>query len=193
MNQSIKRSDLKKIYDSINESCTWRKRIQDTILWSDDSKIEVEDKDIVQGYNEANSDQKKLIEKHFKINTPKKIIDRVKNFDDILDIAGLTLEEVIPWKNTKTKKQESQNAFAKLQLIEEVLLEGYKFDWNNSSEYKYFPYFTFKARGEGLVYCSYHYSGSPDFAVAAYYKTSDLAEWAGKTFIKEYEEFQNRV
>ena len=123
-NQTIKRSDLKIIYNNVCQD--WQNTIKDLLLWQEGSSIEISEELIQKGYNQADSEQKKLIEKYFKISTPKSIIDKIKTFDDVLETANLTLNEVIPWKNAKTKRQKFQNAVAKIQLIAEVLNEGWE-------------------------------------------------------------------
>ncbi len=181
--QKIKKSDLKIIYNSICES--WQNKLKDIILWSEGNYVELEESLILQGYKEANADQKQLIEKYFKIVIAKPITERVKTFDDVLNIAGLTIEEVIPYKNPKNKKQKSLNAFAKLQLIEEVLNEGWKPIWEDRSQYKYYPYFGYKAQGSWCLgdFGSFSYFS---ITVPAYFKTSELALFAGKIFLDIY-------
>ena len=188
--QKISKSDLKVIYDSVCRD--WQKKLQDILLWSEGKTVEIPEELIKQGYEAANSEQKQLIEKYFTITVVKPITERVKNFEDILEISGKSLEEIIPWKNAKTKIQKSQNTYAKIQLIEEVLNERHIFDFNNSNEYKYYPYFKWDKVRSCWVYCSSFYFSSSSSAEVAYFKTSYLAEFAGKTFIKEYNDYLNR-
>lgn len=182
--QKIKKSDLKIIYNSICES--WQNKLKDIIIWSEGEYVELEESLILQGYREANSDQKKLIEKYFKINIKKSITEKVKSFDDVLNIAGLTIEEVIPYKNPKNKKQKFQNGVAKIQLLAVVLNEGWvaKFD---GSQYNYYPYFQYKT-SVGWVYYYYSYDFAVGHGVVAYFKTDEIAKYAGTNFLEIYKE-----
>ena len=158
-------------------------------------KIEITEEEAIQYYNSSNDNGfKALLEKQFGVGfwKPKNIINQVKDFNDILRISGSKLEDILPYKNPRNKKQISQNNFAKIQLIEEVLNQGWAPDWNNHNEYKYYPYFEHKLQG-GWVCCVCrvrYYCSS--IAVVAYFKSSELAIFAGKTFIKEYSNYLNR-
>ena len=185
--QQISRANLQVIFNTICEG--WKNKLS-LILEEQtfNEKIELEESLILQGYSEADSKQKKLLEKYFTISVPKNIMERVKNFDDVLKIAGKTEEDILPWKNPKTKQQISQNAFAKIQLISEVLNEGWIPNFNNSSEYKYYPWFEKKSPPCGswcLGYVSFYSSGG-GLGFGCSYKTEQLAKFAANTFIKEY-------
>jgi len=157
-------------------------------------KIEITEEEAIQYYNSSNDNGfKALLEKQFGVGfwKPKNIINQVKDFNDILRISGSKLEDILPYKNPRNKKQISQNNFAKIQLIEEVLNQGWAPDWNNHNEYKYYPYFEHKIQG-GWVYCSYCFHYCSSNAEVAYFKSPELAIFVGKTFIKEYSDFLNR-
>lgn len=158
-------------------------------------KIEITEEEAIQYYNSSNDNGfKALLEKQFGVGfwKPKNIINQVKDFNDILRISGSKLEDILPYKNPRNKKQISQNNFAKIQLIEEVLNQGWAPDWNNHNEYKYYPYFEHKIQG-GWVYCGYCDRNFSSFtAEVAYFKSPELAIFVGKTFIKEYSDFLNR-
>lgn len=189
-NQTIKREHLAEIYDVVCQD--WKNEITKLVLFQSGNEISVEEEMLQKAYSQADVTQKALLEKYFNINTPKKLMDKIKNFDDILNIAGKTLEEVIPYKNPKTKTQKSINAYAKLQLVQDVLNEGFVFDFKNSNQYKYFPYFKHEAQGGWVCYDYGNYGCYSSCAEAAYFKTSELAMFAGKTFLNEYKEFLDR-
>jgi len=157
-------------------------------------KIEITEEEAIQYYNSSNDNGfKALLEKQFGIGfwKPKNIMDQVKDFNDILRIAGKKLEEILPYNKPTNKKQEAQNNFAKIQLIEEILNEGWLPNWNNHNEYKYYPYFEHKVRG-GWEHCGRGGRHCVSYAEVAYFKSSFLATFAGKTFIKEYSNYLNR-
>lgn len=137
--QQITRKNLKEIYDSISTSCGWRKKIEELVFWNDDKTILVSEEMILSGHNQANTEQKKLIEKYFKVTKPEDICDRIQDWDDILEINGLDSYKDLILK-PKTKEEKSINAFSKFLLI----CKAYNGDWEanikNTSQNKYYIY-----------------------------------------------------
>lgn len=121
------------------------------------------------------------------------ITERVKTLEDALEIymesriimdTGLTalLSYTGCNKNTMAAK-----AFAQMDIIREVLNEGWVPDWNDSN-YKYWPWF--KHSGSGLSYNGY----GDDYSCSGVgsrlcFKSRELAEYAGKQFIEIYKAF----
>ena len=181
--QTIKKSDLTIIYNEICQG--WQRTLNQYLLWSEGKYVELPNDLIEKGYNEANSKQKELIKKYFKINIFD--LNSIKSFDDILKISGKTLEDILIYKSPKTAKEVRLNALSKIELIKEVVNQGWVEDWNNSNEYKYYPWFDFDSSGFGFrdsdSRCSCFDS------VLAFYKTKEISSFVGKTFLKEYKEF----
>jgi hypothetical protein len=76
-------------------------------------------------------------------------------------------------------------------VICRVLNEGWSPDWNNSSEYKYYPWF--KMSGLGLSYDGYGFTHSDTYVGSSpCFKSSELAEYAGKQFISIYKDFLSK-
>jgi len=180
--QKIKKSDLKIIYNQICQG--WKSTLNEYLLWSEGKYVELPNDLIERGYNEANSKQKELIKKYFKINIFD--LNSIKSFDDILKISGKTLEDILIYKSPKTAKEVRLNALSKIELIKEVVNQGWVEDWNNN-EYKYYPWFNVGSGGfrfdASYSYCSYFLSE------LAFYKTKEISDFVGKTFLKEYKEF----
>lgn len=184
MNQQILKSNLKIIYNEICQN--WKNTLNEYLLWSEGKYVEIPEELLKKGYKEANDKQKKLIEKYFKIEKPKGLLKEIKDFNDILKISGKTLKDILIYPNPKTKKEIRLNAFNKIELIKEVLNGEWEEDWNNGNQYKYYPYFTSRV---GFAFdvcglCSYDFG-----SVVAFYKSKEIAEFVGKTFLKEYKEF----
>lgn len=187
MTQKISKKNLKEIYSNVCEG--WQKKLTEILLWSEGKEVELENSMIEQGYKEANPEQKKLIEKYFTINTPKKMIDKVKTFQDILDLAGVEESDILPWKGSKlTKNQKSQNALAKIQLICDVYNEGMEFDFKNSRQYKYYPYFEKNTQG-CVIYSFSFWHTDANVPSGCYFKSSELAMDAGRKFIDIYKDY----
>jgi hypothetical protein len=183
--QKIKKSDLKIIYENVCEY--WQKILQDLILWSESSEIEISNDLIQKGYNEANDKQKKLIEKYFKLENSD-ILSKIKDFKDILKLSNKTLKDILPYQKPTTENQVKINALAKIQLIEEVVNEGWKPNWSNSNEYKHYIWFEFK-KSVGWVVCAFADCCFGCGGEVAFYKSKKISHFVSKTFLKEYREF----
>lgn len=79
-------------------------------------------------------------------------------------------------------------AFHKLSTIAKALNEGWKPNWKDVDEWKYYPYFYYNKNSFVFSHVDDHsdYSG---FASALYYKNSELAQYAGKKFKKLYNDY----
>lgn len=115
---------------------------------------------------------------------------KIKTFEDackalkidpskaLLDVSGMPVHH-----------QKAIIAHAKLVIIAEALNEGWKPDWKNSSEWKYYPWFRMSS-GSGLAFgdygndCSHSRVGS-----RLCFRSSELAEYAGKRFKDLYEDY----
>lgn len=112
-----------------------------------------------------------------------KITDRVKNFDDILAIAGTTMEELTAGCRTPREIADRQ-----VVLIAEVYNEGDVLDPMNTNQYKYYPWFRITP-GSGFGLSCYYYdtwSSLSYVGVRHCYKNSDLAIDAGEKFTEIY-------
>ena len=133
-------------------------------------------------HNGASQERKLELEELFPELKPKDIRDRVKTYEDALEVLrrdhfdenNLYLREI---------------ARRKLEIIIEALNEGWKPDLNNHQEYKWYCYFSWSTAGLG---CSFSYS-SPTSAVATTgvrlcLKSEKLADYIGEQFKDLYEE-----
>lgn len=183
--QTISRKNLEILYKGVCSS--WRNVITKELEAQQfNNEIIASEEMILKGWKEADSKQKALIEKYFVINQPKSISSRVKNFENILEILGKDEEDVIPWKNPKTKTKKSQNALARIQCITEVYNEGIELDWNNTNQYKWAPYFRKSPLGGWAVYCVDCWDGSAAPPSGCYFKSKEDGEDAVKKFMDIY-------
>lgn len=74
-----------------------------------------------------------------------KITDRIKTFEDACKEIGEPPATILHCDDTT-----DEAAYKKLKVIVNALNEGWKPDWNNTSEYKYYPWFEYK-KGIGFV------------------------------------------
>lgn len=184
--KTISRKDVAEIYKVVCSA--WQTRI-DRILSEQkfSETITVDDNLITEGYKEADAKQKGIIGKYFDV--PKNICDRIQTIQDVLDIVGERYEDVIRYKNPTTKEQRAENARNLIERITKAYNEGYVFDWTNSGQYKWFPYFRKDAPGLWVL-------DSVDFGYAdafmgfgCYFKSKETATDAVTKFIDIYRDY----
>lgn len=122
------------------------------------------------------------------------ITDRVKTYEDACKVLGV---EPINEQNAKAQGFRSDEiARRKLETIAAALNEGWKPDWNNTDQYKYYPYFYIQenAKGKGsagLSYASTYHTASYTFALLGSrlcFYASRLARYASNQFTDLYEQ-----
>ncbi len=111
-----------------------------------------------------------------------KITDRIKTFSDVLSALNIDPRD---FKEICKNLEEDEIAYRQVKLIARVLNEGTEIDAFNQSQYKYYPYFEVEKSG-----FSYRYYGTW-FSITSVgsrlcFKSSELAIYAGKTFIDIY-------
>lgn len=122
------------------------------------------------------------------------ITDRVKTYEDACKVLGV---EPINEQNAKAQGFRSDEiARRKLETIAAALNEGWKPDWNNTDQYKYYPYFYIQenAKGKGsagLSFATTHYAAS--YTIAYFgsrlcFYASRLARYASNQFTDLYEQ-----
>lgn len=121
------------------------------------------------------------------------ITDRVKTYEDACKVLGV---EPINEQNAKAQGFRSDEiARRKLETIAAALNEGWKPDWNNTDQYKYYPYFYIQenAKGKGsagLSYATTHYTAATaaPFGSRLCFYASRLARYASNQFTDLYEQ-----
>lgn len=111
------------------------------------------------------------------------ITDRVKSFEDACQVLGISTN-VPEVKGLPRKHQKAIIANYKLIVIAEALNEGWKPNWQDSDEYKYYPWFDMS--NPAGVGCS-HTSNAASATVAPFgsrlcLKNRELAIYFGQTF-----------
>ncbi len=122
---------------------------------------------------------------------PKDITKRVKSYADACAVLGIEPmnEEVL----VKLGFTGEEIARRKVGTIAEALNEGWVPNWNDTDEYKYYPYFYIEPNAYGAaagLSCAYTYNAASTTAATIgsrlCFKTSALARYAGKTFTELY-------
>lgn len=120
---------------------------------------------------------------------------KIKTFEDACKALKLDPKKLPDVSALPKLHQKALIAHYKLVIIAQALNEGWTPNWNDYNEYKYYPWLKVKASakkpsGSGLSYhvcvCPGSYAG---VGSRLCFKTSELAEYAGKKFIKLYEEY----
>ena len=114
-----------------------------------------------------------------------KITDKVKSFEDACLLVG---------EDPNHPKWHSEDPtdlpfidFRKCTVIAKALNEGWLPDWNNSNEYKYYPWFDMRSSGGGFSFYDYGYDYSfSGVGSRLCFKSAELAEYAGKHFLDLY-------
>lgn len=114
-----------------------------------------------------------------------KLDKKTKKVYENIDLIGKikTYSDVCKYIN----EEETSHKYDRIKQIEKCFNQGWKLDWSNQKEYKYYPYFSVLSSG-GLVFFAVHVDyRSHFFGGVSYFKTKEIAEYVGKTFIKEYQ------
>lgn len=122
------------------------------------------------------------------------ITDRVKTYEDACKVLGV---EPINEQNAKAQGFRSDEiARRKLETIAAALNEGWKPDWNNTDQYKYYPYFYIQENAKGKGSAGLSYASTTNAATNAYaaigsrlcFYASRLARYASNQFTDLYEQ-----
>jgi hypothetical protein len=122
-----------------------------------------------------------------------KITDRVKTFDDACKVIGLKPDDYGTLHTPKqiTQYQKHLYAHLKLMIIAEALNEGWKPNWDDSSEWKYYPYFDMRSKGAGFGFSFANYGRTSTTTCVGSrlcFKNEELAAYAGKQFVELYKD-----
>lgn len=122
------------------------------------------------------------------------ITDRVKTYEDACKVLGV---EPINEQNAKAQGFRSDEiARRKLETIAAALNEGWKPDWNNTDQYKYYPYFYIQENAKGKGSAGLSYATTSNAATHSYadigsrlcFYASRLARYASNQFTDLYEQ-----
>lgn len=117
------------------------------------------------------------------------ITERVKTYEDACEIVNFPLGGF-------GKDTEDESAYKALKVITKALNEGWTPNWDDKEEYKHYPWFKIKRDSSGaavgLEYSNTIYAVSytnANIGSTLCFKTEALAEYAGRQFIKLWEDY----
>lgn len=128
----------------------------------------------------------------------------ITTFEAALALSGTEKEKAFFAKTELTSAMEADEvAYKRLKVItraintDPISKETWEPNWNNSKEWKYFPWFEIKASkdkpaGFGFSYAGYAgWSADTNCGSRLCFKSSELAMYAGKQFEAIYNDFLN--
>lgn len=119
-----------------------------------------------------------------------KVTDRVKTLSDAykeLGADGALAQNLIEQTANLSK---DELAYKKLKVIAEALNEGWKPNWDDSNERKYYPWFKKSLSGVGFSSFDYDCDRSgTGVGSRLVFKSEDLAKYAGTQFLEIYNDF----
>jgi len=140
-------------------------------------------------YRTATPEFKQMLETTFgKEFFSQKITDRIKTYEDACAELGISFLTEKEFSTSGLKGDEI--ILRKIKTITEALNEGWKPDWTNADQYKYYPWFRMSSGGFVFYAASYAYSlAYAGDASRLCFKSSELAEYAGKQFLQLYSDY----
>ncbi|QYS85434.1 hypothetical protein JJC03_09305 [Flavobacterium oreochromis] len=120
--------------------------------------------------------------------TPKDIKERIKTFVDVLIVLNI---DGSAFAEQTQNLPSDELAYKQLKLIAQALNQGWTPDWSNKMEYKYYPWFEIGSpSGGGFSFGGYDLWYSVSLVGSRLcFKSSELAEYAGKQFEAIYKDF----
>jgi len=129
-----------------------------------------------------------------KCDEPKNIMERVKSFKDACEILGLCEEKLPDVSMLPQEHQKSIIANYKLIIIISALNEGWKPNWANTDQKKWYSWFEYN-RGGCASGFGFSYTACDDWSTSATvgsrlcFKTEELAKYVGKQFLDIYNDY----
>lgn len=103
--------------------------------------LNVDKKNALKAWREADNKGKQMLENLYgkEIFANQNVMDRIKTFEDAMEETGR--KDVPDFSDLPKDMRKRFIALYKMEVITEALNEGWKADWDNSDENKYYPYF----------------------------------------------------
>ena len=153
--------------------------------------LNVDKKNALKAWREADNKGKQMLENLYgkEIFANQNVMDRIKTFEDAMEETGR--KGAPDFSDLPKDMRRHFIALYKMEVITEALNEGWKADWDNSDENKYYPYFIMSpssfAFGGSSYAIAYAGAGSGSHL---FYKTRGLAEYSSKKFIHIWKDIQ---
>lgn len=114
------------------------------------------------------------------------LFTNIKNYSDVCrELCEPELTETT-FHRIPMRYRKKVLAYSKLQQIQRLFNGEWVPNWSDSSEYKWYPYYN--STGPGLVFDGSGYRTSDFAAEVAFYKSREISDFVGRTFIDIYTE-----
>ena len=116
-------------------------------------------------------------------------INLIKRVDSVEGAISVCKDLKIDISDIKFHPDDSPSiqAFGRLQIIAKALNEGWKPNWNDANEYKYYPWFDLRGASFLFSYVYFNFCDADSGSGSRLcFKSMELAEHAGRTFINKY-------
>ena len=135
-------------------------------------------------YKESPDALKKILEETFgKDYFKNKPFNEIKTFEDACEVLDIDADSVISDQDTS-----DEAAYKKLKVVVKAINQGWTPDWNNSNQYKWYPYFNLSS-GFGFSATGYHYGNAITLVGSRLcFESEEKAKYAGKQFLQLYKE-----
>ena len=154
--------------------------------------LQIDEKKAKGLYENASPEFQAMLEDTFGKNFFKSIQDRIKSYEDACRELGLDPEDLPEVDNCEPEDKASIIAFYKLTIIARALNEGWKPNWRDSNEYKWFPWFKVNRDAAGVGYSLTSYAATAANAIIGSRlccKSDELATYFGKQFENLWSEY----
>ena len=152
--------------------------------------LNVDKKNALKAWREADNKGKQMLENLYgkEIFANQNVMDRIKTFEDAMEETGR--KGVPDFSDLPKDMRRHFIALYKMEVITEALNEGWKADWDNSDENKYYPYFIMSpssfAFGGSDCACAWADAGCGSRLCL---KSEKLSNYCGKQFIDLWKQF----
>jgi hypothetical protein len=114
---------------------------------------------------------------------------KIKTFAGACKALGMDAKKLPDVSMLPDDQQDAIIAHYKLVIIAQALNEGWKPNWSDYNEYKYYPWFNMRS-GSGFSYHGYvSWLAGTTVGSRLCFKSRELAEYAGEQFIDIYNDF----
>jgi len=111
----------------------------------------------------------------------------IRNYSDVCKKLGTRELRILDFSRFPVHQQKKLLLVHKISNIAKLFNENFEFNWDDTSQYKWYPYF-YKDSSTGLGWVfdlSYCHDGSSDGQVA-FYKDRETSDFVGKLFLELY-------
>ena len=115
---------------------------------------------------------------------------QIKSYEDACKVLGVQPISENAVAAFPAEDRKSMLAYHKLTIIARAINGGWKPDWNNRSQYKYYPVFYYESAGLSCAYTSYAASlTNAVFGSRLCFQTEAMSDYAAATFADLYTDF----